>query len=655
MEKKYEFTDGEMEFGGHTLHRIRALKSFDYVSAGDIGGWIESEDNLSQEGDCWVMGEAKVFGNARVYGDACIAGDACIYLNARVYGDALVDDTAQVYDRAQVHGNVVVVDNSRIYDIAEVYGGTDDEEEVVISGGAHICGKSKVNHSVSGGTVEEYPVVGVTKSGNGLKYKFANEKYYEPKTRVDEDGRVHTVRRIIALKSFRDVEKGTIGGWIEHEYNLSQEDDCWVYDNSSVYGDASVSGNAKITDGASVFGNAEVYGSAMVTGKGTRVYGEATVRDVATICYGANVHGDAFVCGNSIVGGTGKDISGGIFSGSEKERKKYELTNRTGIIDGHKLHRIRALKNFGNVERGAIGGWIESESNLSQEDDCWVYSNAMVFGNAVVSGDAQIRNTARVFENAKVYGNAIISGNARIHGMANICYDVSKGDITKSKEINKKRDDSEHDSDGNTIGDLIGKQIREKLVEEEPNTVNESVDIVRDVLGLYGPLAKLNEPVMSWINTKQLSIRESNEEMTRLENDLYVLGHGMIRSSRSSSILESTSVNTTMDEFMEAVEDAFQKEVDEQDSVEELGGGPATEDIVKIAGATILEKAKRVKLNYFDEITDDNVNEFKDLLEDEIAESDGENIVTITNVNVEDGRTIVKGRLINGSSFKIEL
>lgn len=184
-----------------------------------------------------------------------------------------------------------------------------------------------------------------------------------------------------------------------------------------------------------------------------------------------------------------------------------------------------------------------------------------------------------------------------------------------------------------------------------------SQDTIRDTLGLYGPLAKLNEPVMSWINTKQLSIREPNEDMARLENDLYVLGHGMIRSSRSSSILESTSVNTTMDEFMEAVEDAFQEEVDEQNSVEELGGGPAMEDIVKVVGAVIREKAKRVKLNYFDEITDDNVDEFKDLLENEIAESNGEKIVTITNVHNEDGKTIVKGCLdgLKGPSFKIEL
>ena len=38
MDKKYELTDETMEFDGHTLHRIRALKSFSDVMKGDLGG-----------------------------------------------------------------------------------------------------------------------------------------------------------------------------------------------------------------------------------------------------------------------------------------------------------------------------------------------------------------------------------------------------------------------------------------------------------------------------------------------------------------------------------------------------------------------------------------------------------------------------------------
>ena len=70
--KKYELTtEVKVEFG-ITLHRIRALVDIARygVKAGDLGGWIEKEANLDQEGDAWVSGEARVFGDAWVYGEA---------------------------------------------------------------------------------------------------------------------------------------------------------------------------------------------------------------------------------------------------------------------------------------------------------------------------------------------------------------------------------------------------------------------------------------------------------------------------------------------------------------------------------------------------------------------------------------------------------
>ncbi len=66
MDKKYELTEDTITCCGRTLHRVRAIKSFGGVKAGELGGYIENEDNLSQEGD------ARVYGNARVYDNADI-------------------------------------------------------------------------------------------------------------------------------------------------------------------------------------------------------------------------------------------------------------------------------------------------------------------------------------------------------------------------------------------------------------------------------------------------------------------------------------------------------------------------------------------------------------------------------------------------------
>ena len=79
MIKKYEFTEETKVICGRKLHRIRALRDFNDVKAGDLGGFIEKEENLSHEGNCWVYNNAKVYDNAIIYGNAEIYGCAVIY------------------------------------------------------------------------------------------------------------------------------------------------------------------------------------------------------------------------------------------------------------------------------------------------------------------------------------------------------------------------------------------------------------------------------------------------------------------------------------------------------------------------------------------------------------------------------------------------
>jgi len=87
--KKYEFTGETKEirllFRTATLHRIRATVAFGIVEVGDLGGWIEKEENLSHEGKAWVCGDAKVWGNAEVWGNAKVCGDAEVCGDAKVF------------------------------------------------------------------------------------------------------------------------------------------------------------------------------------------------------------------------------------------------------------------------------------------------------------------------------------------------------------------------------------------------------------------------------------------------------------------------------------------------------------------------------------------------------------------------------------------
>ena len=114
---KFSLTKNTKQWLGITLYQIKAEKDFSDFNKGDLGGWIEKEDNLSQEGNCWVHG------NARVYEDARVSGDARVYGNAQVYGDARVSGDARVYGNAQVYEDARVSGDARVY------------------GNAYLCGK----------------------------------------------------------------------------------------------------------------------------------------------------------------------------------------------------------------------------------------------------------------------------------------------------------------------------------------------------------------------------------------------------------------------------------------------------------------------------------------------------------------------------------
>ena len=121
--------------------------------------------------------------------------------------------------------------------------------------------------------------------------------------------------------------------------------------------------------------------------------------------------------------------------------EKYELTNETKPLEGGTvLHRIRALRDiprFG-VKAGELGGFVEGENNLSQDDDAWVSDSAWVFGNALVSGNSKVYGNAWVFGNSKVYGKARVSGKAEIYGKAEVFGDAKvygKARVSGNAEI----------------------------------------------------------------------------------------------------------------------------------------------------------------------------------------------------------------------------
>ena len=104
--KKFELTaEFVTNVFGKKLFRIKALVAFGDVEKGELGGFIEKEDNLSHDDNAWVYGNAQVSGNARVSGNAWVSGNAQVFGNAWVSGNARVCGNAQVFGNAQVSGD----------------------------------------------------------------------------------------------------------------------------------------------------------------------------------------------------------------------------------------------------------------------------------------------------------------------------------------------------------------------------------------------------------------------------------------------------------------------------------------------------------------------------------------------------------------------
>ena len=143
MSKKYELTNESIELTKDdgskvTLYRIKALKDFCDVKEGELGGWVESEDNLSQEGTCWVYEDAEVYGNARVYNNAIIYG------NAEVYGNAIVYNNVSIYGKAKIYGNAEVDGNARVHGSTEICGDTKISNNAAVYGMAKIFDNAEI-------------------------------------------------------------------------------------------------------------------------------------------------------------------------------------------------------------------------------------------------------------------------------------------------------------------------------------------------------------------------------------------------------------------------------------------------------------------------------------------------------------------------------
>ena len=117
--KKFRLTGkSKINEDGVKLFQIEAMQDISYsVKKGELGGYVESIDNLSD--NAWIHGEVEVYhggrvcGNAKVYGPSKIKGYSFVCDNTTVTSGAVISNRSVIQHHARVYGQSEI-DNARI-------------------------------------------------------------------------------------------------------------------------------------------------------------------------------------------------------------------------------------------------------------------------------------------------------------------------------------------------------------------------------------------------------------------------------------------------------------------------------------------------------------------------------------------------------------
>ncbi len=444
------------------LHRIQATKDFSYVFGvdvvkGELGGWIENENNL--EGNLWVGDQAEVYGRARVV-DSAVIENAIVKDDARVTNDSCVTGNVQVTGSACID-NSIIADNARIDGFAVIekssvdgYSSVSGESHVhdcTCSLNTHIVSSSIQNVDMSGDIYIEACEYG---HGEGAEerdyvdysYPALLENGLLEKLRAQQKGGLKEV--VVCsregMEFIADLEF-VRGIYLPMDLVVSHPLICCdgnCYDGQKVL-DKLKELHYSIGDlhpeclMDMIAGKPQPLGPYICTIK--QVGEELVLEDVTEMMADANIHRYEK---NDLKGLPDDEKRQQTYEGLQntpaglgQSMEKYAADARMKslfVFSGEEkiasdkvtvLHQIQASRDISFLEEkdipeGTLGGWIESEKNLKGYS--WVDGNAEVFGkaqviNSFIFGDSIVRDNTVVKEST-VWEKALIEGDAEVEG-----------------------------------------------------------------------------------------------------------------------------------------------------------------------------------------------------------------------------------------------
>ena len=288
--KKYKLTDEykkEFKYEGNRkidfkLFRIEALISFNDVKKGDIGGWLESELNLSQDGLCWVYDDSIVSERAIVSDNARVLGDSTVNGFSKIYGNAIINrsnigDTSVIFGNAEVtessiNGESIVFDNAKINSSHitgdDRYTGSYTNQKLQIYGNSQLFWVriDGVPHIFESATIDKGVSISHSPRIYGrsvLRGQTKPDPYFSTEATLFINDDVEIFGNAVVEAQKKEIKENAL--FIK---NSSR-----IYGNAHIFGSGSISGHAHIYDYAKVDGlfdlddNCKIFGESNLSGK----------------------------------------------------------------------------------------------------------------------------------------------------------------------------------------------------------------------------------------------------------------------------------------------------------------------------------------------------------------------------------------------------
>ena len=419
------------------VYRIKALRDFGNVKKGDLGGYIESEDNLSHEGTAWIYEDAIVYGNARVYEDAKVLGSAEIDGNAKIFGNATIAGNSMIGGKANIFGNATIGGYSKVFGSAWVY------DDAQIYGDTRIAGNLRVfkdilligDYSLRGNghisSLRDFEVFYVNwgdfgRSSISVTWMRNDDKWDVRLMDIDstyfaknDDENYLTDDQFIELGYTYDDytgrmfefyvsvknKKNNIRKELERKYDILKDQPHPIIPNVFRIQAARNFGMVRKGD----------LGGFIQCEKNLSHLGTAWVYDDAVVMDDAVVEDDAKVSGTSIVKEDARVYDNAFVDGKSEISGHSQVFESARVEDSNLDTKARAYGRSRVMDSG-----LQSFSRVY--DNAFV-NNSTLSGNCEIYGDSTIDN-GYIFESAKVYDNAIVSGpNVTVAGDVKVCED----------------------------------------------------------------------------------------------------------------------------------------------------------------------------------------------------------------------------------------